>query len=283
MSVTQLTGQQVKDATVATADIADGAITDAKVAAANKDGSTSTPSMRTLGTSSTQAAPGDDARFATPGDLKVTAAFNNPTGWLTADGTAVSRTTYAALYAAITVTQSVTTTAFSATVTVPDSSVLKAGWHVEGAGTGGGTTISVINNSTTITLSGPASVTGTTTLTYFPFDRGDGSTTFNLPNCSGRVPVGSGSGSGLTARNLGDTGGEETHVLTTTEMPSHTHAPSSASFFRCSTAGGSAAANGPTTGGAQTLTSPGTTASAGSDGAHTNMQPFFVGRWIIKT
>ena len=36
-----------------------------------------------------------------PGDLKATAAINVPDGWLECDGSAVSRTTYATLYAAI--------------------------------------------------------------------------------------------------------------------------------------------------------------------------------------
>lgn len=44
--------------------ILDGTITDADVAAANKDGATGTPSMRTLGTGSQQAAAGDDSRLS---------------------------------------------------------------------------------------------------------------------------------------------------------------------------------------------------------------------------
>lgn len=50
------------------------------------------------------------------------------------------------------------------------------------------------------------------------FGTGDGSTTFNLPNLQKRFPVGVGNGYGL-----GKTGGEETHTLTTEEMPEHTH------------------------------------------------------------
>jgi len=56
-----------------------------------------------------------------------------------------------------------------------------------------------------------------------PFGQGDGSTTFNTPNLLGRMILGSGQGSGLSLRNLGDTGGEENHILTLAESASHTH------------------------------------------------------------
>jgi microcystin-dependent protein len=46
---------------------------------------------------------------------------------------------------------------------------------------------------------------------------------FNLPNPAGRVLGSVGSGSGLTARELGDTTGTETHVLVVGEMPDHAH------------------------------------------------------------
>ena len=42
------------------------------------------------------------------------------------------------------------------------------------------------------------------------FGIGDGSTTFNLPDMLGRVPLGAGSGSGLTARTIADKSGAET-------------------------------------------------------------------------
>lgn len=50
---------------------------------------------------------------------------------------------------------------------------------------------------------------------------GDGRTTFALPDLRGRTPVHSGSGI-----NLGGEGGEESHILTTAEMPQHTHSSS---------------------------------------------------------
>ena len=63
------------------------------------------------------------------------------------------------------------------------------------------------------------SVIGTT------FGSGDGSTTFNLPDARGRVLVGVGesSATGHTNHTLGQKGGEETHKLTVSEMPSHNH------------------------------------------------------------
>jgi microcystin-dependent protein len=99
-------------------------------------------------------------------------AFGGPTapsGWLLCDGSAVSRTTYAALFQAIAIT----------------------------------------------------------------WGSGNGSTTFNLPDLRGRVPMGAGQGAGLTNRTIGTENiGEESHQLVTSEIPpnlvvndpGHTHA-----------------------------------------------------------
>jgi microcystin-dependent protein len=46
---------------------------------------------------------------------------------------------------------------------------------------------------------------------------------FNVPDMRGRTSIGAGTGSGLTPRTLGQTLGEETHVLVVGEMPSHNH------------------------------------------------------------
>jgi microcystin-dependent protein len=55
------------------------------------------------------------------------------------------------------------------------------------------------------------------------YGSGDGSTTFDPPNLVGRSIMGHWAGAAY-AGALGASGGEATHVLTTTEMPSHSHA-----------------------------------------------------------
>jgi len=53
---------------------------------------------------------------------------------------------------------------------------------------------------------------------------GDGRSNFALPNLGGRVPVGTGSGPGLTPRSQGQYGGFERVSLTTDTLPQHNHA-----------------------------------------------------------
>jgi microcystin-dependent protein len=52
---------------------------------------------------------------------------------------------------------------------------------------------------------------------------GDGRSTFGLPNLQGSAPMGAGNGSGLTPRVQGETGGETSVTLLTTQMASHNH------------------------------------------------------------
>lgn len=51
------------------------------------------------------------------------------------------------------------------------------------------------------------------------YGKGDGSTTFNIPELQGRVIVGA-----STNHVLAETGGEEIHTLTSSEIPTHSHA-----------------------------------------------------------
>ena len=53
---------------------------------------------------------------------------------------------------------------------------------------------------------------------------GDGRTTFGIPDLRGRVPMGVGSGPGISPKVLGQQLGLEQVTLTVNEMPVHTHA-----------------------------------------------------------
>lgn len=193
--------------------------------------------------------------FATPGDMKISAAIAAPAGWLLCDGRAVSRSTYSALFAAI----------------------------------------------------------GTS------FGAGDGSTTFALPDCRGRSLIGAGAGTGLTARTLGATGGEEAHVVSAAELPSHAHSISDpthahnladpghnhghnlggAAIYNTNYAGGAIgwggtgnsfyrvdlglAGSGTGMGVYGASTGITGTAAAGGGAAHNNMEPFVAVNVLIKT
>jgi microcystin-dependent protein len=52
---------------------------------------------------------------------------------------------------------------------------------------------------------------------------GNGQTTFLLPDLRGRTAIGANGQGGRPAMPQGQVGGEEQHVLTTNELPSHTH------------------------------------------------------------
>lgn len=104
------------------------------------------------------------------------------------------------------------------------------------------------------------------------YGSGDGSTTFNLPNLKGKVPVGL-DGNDTSFDEVGKTGGEKTHTLTIAEMPSHKH--------DLYVTGGTGAYSGlsySTNGGYN----PNFTRETGGGQAHNIMQPYTVLVYIIK-
>ena len=93
--------------------------------------------------------------------------------------------------------------------------------------------------------------------------------TLTLPRSLGRAMAGAGAGSGLTARALGEYVGEETHVLSIAEMPSHDHTGSivNIAFTGASVTGpGAFAAVGVGPTGVSV-------AAQGGGSAHNNMEP----------
>lgn len=107
------------------------------------------------------------------------------------------------------------------------------------------------------------------------YGAGDGSTTFNLPNLKGRVPVGAGTDTNGITYTRGQTGGEPTHKLTTPEMPSHSH-----KYVNTPNSSGTFSDWVPTTSMNQ-ITDYRNTTSTGGDQPHNNMQPFVVTNFII--
>lgn len=108
------------------------------------------------------------------------------------------------------------------------------------------------------------------------YGEGDGSTTFNIPNLKGKVVVGIDE-SDTDFNATGKTGGEKTHILTISEMPSHTH-----SFIDRYVGGGSKWGSTSAAQYAETSDSY-TTDSAGGGSAHNNLQPYMALNYIIYT
>jgi len=52
---------------------------------------------------------------------------------------------------------------------------------------------------------------------------GNGTTTFQLPNLQGRLPIGQGAGAGLTPRVIGTASGTENVSIGISNLPAHTH------------------------------------------------------------
>lgn len=234
-----------------------------------------------------------------------------PANWLSCDGAAVSRTTYATLMSVI----APTVGTFTVTIAAPAVVSLTAHGFITGdqvyfTTTGAlptGLTANTIyyvvrvdansfNLSTTlanaiagtkITTSGTQS--GTHTAVACPFGLGDGSTTFNVPDLRGRVVAGADQMFGATAASrltgpsttantvygtVGASGGSQVHQIVTAELASHTH------NGLLSDTGGSGLYG--TKGNGINQVSW-TSNSAGSDTAHNNIQPTLVVNYIIKT
>lgn len=110
---------------------------------------------------------------------------------------------------------------------------------------------------------------------------GNGTTNFALPNLQGRAPVHVGNGVAL-----GQSAGEETHTLTTQEMPTHNHmvVADSANATSADPGNGYWAASteaSPYATEASTTMAVNAIANAGGSQPHNNMQPFLVANFCI--
>ena len=214
-----------------------------------------------------------------------------PNGWLECTGAAVSRSTYARLFAAIGTTWGVGDG--STTFNLP----FAAGRNVIGDGTGT-TTESVTASSAngfTVASNNSKWITGMTVvlsaLTGFTTSATAGPTYYAVRVSATNVRLAttlalaqagtpdvtiSGSGTAtlthtFAARTLGENGGEEAHAMSITELLSHTH-----QYRDLFTAGGNTSP-----GGGAVFGFANTTATGGN-AAMNNMQPFIVTKMIIS-
>lgn len=107
------------------------------------------------------------------------------------------------------------------------------------------------------------------------YGAGNGSTTFNLPNLKGKVPVGL-DASQTEFNSLGKTGGEKKHTLSINEMPSHNHDYSGIVSKYMGQGGGTTDAE------RLCNRASGTTTSTGGDQPHNNLQPYITVNYIIS-
>ena len=117
---------------------------------------------------------------------------------------------------------------------------------------------------------------------------------FRLPNTQRRTLVGSGgTGTATLGNATGNTGGEETHTLTTPEMPVHNHGISDPGHAHTTNAivfggGGNIVFDGGSNDNINAATINRSTTgiainNTGGGGSHNNIQPSLVVTWIIKT
>lgn len=121
---------------------------------------------------------------------------------------------------------------------------------------------------------------------------GDGITNFMLPNLQGRVPIGAGTGPGLSQRVVGEDGGSSDVTLTLSQLANHNHAVACQGALTQSVADSSSVwANGAGTGRAATFLyansaldtemNEATVKIAGGNLPHNNVQPSLTVNFII--
>jgi len=192
-------------------------------------------------TSSTGSGGGGGGGTPTVGDgdpvgiIKPWAGFTAPYGYVFAYGQEFTRASYPEALQALTSLQSASCTTGSATLTgISDTSQLPIGSAIESACLNAGSTI-VSKTVNTVVASSTAIISTTTSVRFFPYGNGNGTTTFNLPDLRGQVIAGRDNMGGIAANKLTSTyfgtnasavgakGGNESQTLTIAQMPAHTH------------------------------------------------------------
>lgn len=249
-----------------------------------------------------------------PGEITAYSGRSAVSGWLWCDGAAQTRATYQTLFDTICPSVGTVTT----TIATPGVFTLSGHLFVTGDAiylttTGAlptgltANTLYYVKYLTTTTfnlstsranafigtvIATSGSQSGVHTLRACPYGLGNGSTTFNVPDLRGRIPVGS-DGIGAVTNNpagrvnlgqaggvygqLGATGGAEGQVITVDQLAAHTHTYAN-TRGAMGYVGGSNQSIDPSLGAAGN-----NTGSTGGDSPHNNMPPSQMVNYIIKT
>lgn len=170
------------------------------------------------------------------GTIKPWAGMTAPNQYAFTYGQEVSRTTYSVLFTAITSSQAAFCSSGSAVLTgLSDTTNFWIGAPVEISCIAAGFSTIISKTASTVTLAANANVTVNATAVFFPWGRGNGATTFNLPDFRG-VPIAGNNNMGGTAspnlttayfgatnpNSIGALGGSQSVTLLATNLPPYT-------------------------------------------------------------
>lgn len=191
-------------------------------------------------TSSTGSGSGGGGSATGDGDLvgtiKPWAGMTAPSQYVFTYGQELNRSTYATLFTAITFSQAAFCNSGSPTLSgVEDTTNFWIGMTVEATCLAAGFSTVVSKTANSVTLAANANVTTSITAVFFPWGRGNGTTTFNVPDLRGVVPMGNNIMGGISSSNIdvtnfgstdpnssGALGGNKSTTLVTANLPPYT-------------------------------------------------------------
>lgn len=105
-----------------------------------------------------------------------------PTGWLECNGSSISSSTFAGLYAALTIQGNGSTHSNTTVDGLASTTHMRAGYFVDSTNIPAGTTIVSVDSATAITISAAATGTATLNIVVSPYPINVDSSTFTLPD-----------------------------------------------------------------------------------------------------
>lgn len=160
-----------------------------------------------------------------PGDYLFFAGIGERAGYVPADGSELQRDEYPELWDALSLASVAATWTLGSDIIdgVSSASLLSVGDVIEAAGFVPGTTIVAVNSVSQIEVSTNATVTGGGELRAYPYGDGDGSSSFNVPDLRGLLPMGFDGAAPLGTAGVGTEAGGTSITLDIPNLPAHDH------------------------------------------------------------